>query len=362
MADTAAEHEEKIAQISSALHGWLCNKLEGADNVRIDNFKAPDIGYSSETLLFDLAYEKKGEHFNEPLVVRMEPSGIPLFSRYDLLLQYRIMDTLKTSDVPVPTMRWFEEDTSLLGSPFYVMEQVAGKVPADNPPYHMEGMLLEMPAPDCTALWENAIAAMGKIHALNIDQYDLAFLDEPELGATPLLQHIQLYENHIEWGLDRERYPLLKTGLQWLMQNLPENEPVGLCWGDARVCNIIFQGTEVAAVLDWEMARLGNPLTDFGYWLVLDHCMSLGLGVEKMAPAPDEAASLALWEKVSGHSGENLLFYKIFAAWRFTMIMARVITREKMQGNLPEEDNYDVDNLGSQALQQLLEQAGVSGA
>lgn len=355
-----AEHADKIAQIGSTLLDWFTRKLPEAKQISLDNFTSPDIGYSSETLLFDLAYRQNGEEVSEPLVVRMEPSGIPLFSRYDLLLQYRIMDTLGSSNIPVPAMRWFEADKSLLGSPFYVMEQVAGKVPADNPPYHMEGMLLEMPAQECTALWENALTAMGKIHALNVDDYDLAFLDEPALGATPLLQHIQLYENHIEWGLDRARYPLLKTGLNWLLANLPKNEPVALCWGDARVCNMIFQGTEVAAVLDWEMARLGNPLTDFAYWLVLDRCMSVGLGVEPMAPAPDEAASLALWEKESGHSSEHLLYYKIFAAWRFTMIMARVISREKMQGNLAEDDPYDVDNLGSQALRQYLQEAGVS--
>lgn len=360
MNDKALEHEAKIADISSKMHSWFSTQLADATALRISNFTSPDIGYSSETLLFDLDYERNGEQHNESLVVRLEPSGIPLFSRYDLHLQYRIMATLQDSGVPVPQMRWYEPDTTLLGSPFYVMEQVAGKVPADNPPYHMEGMLLEMPADECRALWDNAITAMAKIHALDINDYDLAFLDEPELGATPLLQHIQLYENHIEWGLDRARYPLLRIGLEWLMNNQPEDEPVALCWGDARVCNMIFQGTDVAAVLDWEMARLGNPLTDLAYWLVLDRCMSTGLGVDPMAPAPSEAETLAQWEAVSGHNSEHLLFYKIFAAWRFTMIMARVISREKLLGNFAEDDPYDVDNLGSQALQLYLGEAGVN--
>lgn len=357
MKENISEHQEKLAEITTKLNSWFTHRLDGASDIGIHNLTSPDIGYSSETLLFDLHYTRDGQPQIEPLVVRMEPGGIPLFSRYDLRLQYRIMDTLKTSAVPVPTMRWFEQDTALFGAPFYVMEQVSGKVPADNPPYHMEGMLLDMPAEDCTALWQNAITAMAQIHALNIAKYDLAFLNEPALGPTPLRQQIQLYENHIEWGLDRSRYPLLDEGLAWLLEHMPQNEPTALCWGDARVCNMIFQGTEVAAVLDWEMASLGNPLTDLSYWLVLDRCMSEGIGFEKMAPAPDESETIALWEAVSGHSSEHLLYYKIFAAWRFTMIMARVITREKMLGNIEKDDSYDVDNLASQALQAYLNEA-----
>ena len=151
----------------------------------IVNLASPAIGYSSETLLFDLQYRRDGETVTEPLVVRMEPQGIPVFSRYDLKLQFRIMKTLADSDVPVPGMRWFEEDRSLFGGPFYIMDRVAGDIPTDRPPYHIEGWLKEQTPERRRAIWLNGIAAMARIHRLDHRDFDLAFLDEPALGATP---------------------------------------------------------------------------------------------------------------------------------------------------------------------------------
>jgi len=352
----------EISEISDHLQGWLEERLGDVQQLETTNFTSPKIGYSSMTLLFDLRYRVKGESMTEPLVLRMEPQGIPIFSRYDLRLQYRIMKTLAGSDVPVPRVRWFEDERSLLGSPFYVMDQIAGEVPADNPPYHTQGWLMEQDPELRRTIWLSGIAAMARINRLNHRDFDLAFLDEPDLGPTPIEQHINLYERHIDWGLERRRFPLLDTALGWLRDNLLADEPTGFTWGDARISNQIYQGGDCVAVLDWEMARLGNPVQDVAYWLVMDHCLSEGIGVARLEGLPDEAETLSHWERISGHraEAEPLLFYKIFAAFCFTFVMARVMTREKQQGTMPAENPYDVDNLASQALAQLLEQAGVT--
>jgi len=354
--------EERIAAITDKLKGWLQERLGDVQQLEIVNARSPVIGYSSETLLFDLQYQRDAETVTEPLVVRLEPQGLRVFSRYDLKLQFRIMKTLAGSDVPVPGMRWFEEDGSLFGGPFYVMDQVAGEIPTDRPPYHLEGWLKEQTPERRRAIWLNGVAAMARINRLDHRDFDLAFLDEPDLGATPIEQHINLYERHIDWGLDRQRFPLLDTGLGWLRDNLLADVPVGLTWGDARICNQIFQGSECVAVLDWEMARLGNPVQDIAFWIVLDDCMSERIGIPRLEGLPDEAETISHWERISGHRAEAgpLLFYKIFAAFCFTSIMARIMSCEKQKGTLPAEDTFDVDNLASQALVKLLEEAGVS--
>jgi aminoglycoside phosphotransferase (APT) family kinase protein len=333
--------------------------VQGLEIVKVES---PKIGYSSETLLFEAQYRRDGKSISEPLVVRMEPHGIPLFSRYDLKLQFRIMKTLAGSDVPVPGMRWFEDESSLLGSPFYVMDQVAGEVPTDRPPYHAEGWLKEQAPEQRRAIWLDAVAAMARIHRLDPHDFDLAFLDEPDLGATPIEQHINLYERHIDWGLERQRFPLLDAASRWMRDNLLADEPTALAWGDARICNMIFQGSKCVAVLDWEMARLGNPVQDIAFWLVLDQCMSEGIGIPRLEGLPDEAETLSHWQQVSAHEADarSLRFYKIFAAFCFTFVMARVMTREKQQGTIPADNTYDVDNLASQALVKLLTEAGVS--
>ncbi|MBW2232550.1 MAG: phosphotransferase family protein [Deltaproteobacteria bacterium] len=354
---------EEVAEINDKLRGWLQKRLHDVQELELTDFESPKIGYSSTTLLFDLRYRRRGKTTTEPLVLRMEPQGIPLFSHYDLRPQYRIMKTLAGSDVPVPRVRWFEDDRSVLGSPFYIMDQVAGHVPTDNPPYHVEGWLMDQEPELRRAIWLGGVAAMAKIHRLNYRDFDLAFLDEPDLGPTPIEQHINLYEQHIDWGLERQRFPLLDVALSWLRDNLPANEPTALTWGDARISNLIFQGGDCVAVLDWEMARLGNPVQDIALWLVMDRCLSEGIGVARLEGLPDESETLSHWERISGHRAEarELLFYKIFSAFCFTFVMARVMTREKKRGTMPAESSYDVDNLASQALVKLLERAGTSG-
>ena len=354
--------ELKLAEITEKMRGWFQERLGDVQQLELIGFRSPAIGYSNETLLFDLQYQHDAGTITEPLVLRMEPQGNPLFSRYDLKLQYRIMKTLAGSNVPVPRMRWFEEDRSLFGGPFYVMDQVAGDIPTDNPPYHGEGWLMEQAPERRRTIWLNGVAAMAKIHRLNYRDFDLAFLDEPDLGSTPIEQHIGLYERHIDWGLERKRFPLLDTALGWLRGNLPADGPTGLTWGDARICNLIFQGCDCVAVLDWEMARLGSPVQDLAFWIVMDGCLSEGIGIPRLEGLPDEAETISHWERISGHRAEteSLLFYKIFAGFCFTFIMARLMTCEKQKGTLPADDTYDVDNLASQALVKLLREAGVS--
>ena len=155
---------------------------------------------------------------------------------------------------------------------------------------------------------------------------------------------------------------MLDTALDWLRDNLLADEPTGFTWGDARISNLIFRDSECAAVLDWEMAWLGNPVQDIAFWIVLDKCLSEGIGVPRLEGLPDEAETLSHWERVSGckAEAESLRFYKIFSAFCFTFVMARVMTREKQKGTMPADNTYDVDNLASQALAKLLQEAGVS--
>src|SRR5262249_2865937 len=80
-------------------------------------------------LLFDISWREHGTTRVQPLVVRLRPTGFQIFPTYDLWAQFRIMECLAATNVPVPRVRWFEEDPGLLGCPFYVMEQSDGVVP-----------------------------------------------------------------------------------------------------------------------------------------------------------------------------------------------------------------------------------------
>ena len=351
---------ESIKTIPALLDEWFKNRSDGQQ--RVENFVVPEIGFSSETLIFDLITHCDNRDFIEGMVIRLAPQSAPLFKQYDLHKQYRIMDALANSDVPVPKMIAYEDDDSIFGSPFYVMEKVIGNVPTDNPPYHLMGWFAEQSPEDIRASWFNGVDKLARIGRLDYKAYDLEFLDQPELGATPALQHIQVYDDLLDWGLNRERQPTLEKVLVWLRSNCPMDEPIALAWGDSRISNQIYQGTECVACIDWEMARLGNPVQDIVWWLILDQCLSTFIGIPRNKNIPSESETLAYWEESAGRKVEHLMFYKIFASFFFSVIMARLAKTGTAAAATTESTEYEDEfpNIALTQLKSLIDEFGLN--
>jgi aminoglycoside phosphotransferase (APT) family kinase protein len=307
------------------LHDWLATRLPDADALRVSELEAPQSsGFSNETLLFDLEIEARGRTRREPLVVRIQPTGYQVFPEYDLALQYRTMETLAATEVPVPRMFWLEEDPGILGAPFYVMGQVRGRVPTDNPPYHAGGWLTESTPAERAAIWWGGFQCMAKIHRLDWRALGFAALDKPELGDTPLDQQLAYYAKYLEWAARGREQPTAEAAFGWLRKNRPEGETVALSWGDARIGNIIFDGTRPAAVLDWEMVTLGSPEQDVAWQVFLDRHHSEGIGAARLAGFPSYEETTARYEEWSGHRIRHLHYYQVFAGFRFAVIMIRL--------------------------------------
>jgi len=306
--------------------GWLCGRLPGASGLRMSPLVAPQSsGFSNETLLFDLVWTEGGKEKSEKLVVRIQPTGYQVFPEYDLGLQFRTMQLLSATDVPVPRMLWLEEDdTGVFGAPFYVMAQVPGRVPTDQPPYHTGGWMHEISPAEREAIWLGGFDAMARIHRLDLDATGFGFLRRPELGATPLDQEIAYYEKYYEWAARGRENPVLEAAHDWLLANKPVGEPERLVWGDARIGNIIFDGTKPAAVLDWEMVSAGSPERDVGWAIFLDRHHSEGIDTPRLDGFPSYDDTLAFYEQRSGHRVANLHYYQVFAGWRFGIIMLRI--------------------------------------
>jgi aminoglycoside phosphotransferase (APT) family kinase protein len=341
------------------LEEWFRERLPGAEDVAVTGLAGPsDTGFSSETLLFELSYRQGGERQSEDLVVRLEPRGFVVFPSYDVPLQFRVMQALEATDVPVPRMRWLEEGEGPLGVPFYVMDRVNGRVPSDNPPMHTAGWVAELAPDERETLWWNGFEAMTRVHRVDWRALGFDSLDEPERGATPLAQQLHYYDEYIGWGLERERYPLLARALEWLGANAPAEESVALCWGDSRLANQIFDGLECAAVIDWEMVRLGDPVQDLAWWLASDRCFTEGIGVERLAGLPDRPATIARWESLVGREARHFAYWEVLALLRFSVQMARIGMQMKHYEILPPDHTMDVDNLASQTLARALAAAG----
>lgn len=339
-------------QTRAQLEPWFAARLPHATGVEVRNLVVPTMGFSNETLLLDLAWSDGRKQYVEPLVIRVRPQN-QVFPEYDLARQYDVMTRLITTDVPVPTMRWFEAKDDVLGASFYVMNRIEGVVPPDNPPYHVAGVCTEMSAASREALWWDGIEKLTRIHALDWRALGFDYLDAPKWGPTPLEQQLNYYEHYLRWAYEGKEHPSCTPALAWLRKHRPTDEPVGLCWGDARIGNMIFSEDRCVAVLDWEMVTLGNPEQDLAWWLFLDWHHSTGIGVERLAGFPTREATIARYEELTGRKIRHLHYYEVFAAFRFAVIMIRIVSLVRA-AELPMPENYAINNTVTQGLAGLL--------
>jgi aminoglycoside phosphotransferase (APT) family kinase protein len=337
---------------------WLGDRLgSDARSLRVSPLSGPDAtGFSSDTLLLDLTFERGGRQEQRGLVVRIKPTGFAVFPEYDLAKQYRVMQALGNTDVPVPRPLAFEESDALLGAPFYVMERVDGRIPTDNPPYHAGGWMAGIPPSEREAIWWSGLETLARIHRCDWEQLGLGFLAMPQWGDDPLGQQLAYYGHFLEWAGRGRPQPTCEAALDWLRAERPRGcEPVALSWGDARIGNMIFRGVRCAAVLDWEMAALASPMMDLAWFLYMDRHHSEGVGAPRLSGFPGAAESIERYAAWSGGSIGNLAFYEVFAAFRFAVIMIRVAQQMVAYGVLPEDSPFERNNTATHLLARLLE-------
>jgi len=340
---------------------WLRQQIPAARDLRVSPLVAPQTsGFSNETLLCEAEWTERGEGRSGSLVIRIQPVGYQVFPEYDLGLQFRTLRLLGATDVPVPEALWLEEsDAGIFGAPFYVMRRVEGRVPTDNPPYHAGGWMHEVSPEERRAIWLGGFECMAKIHRLDVDEVGFGFLRRPELGADGLAQELAYYERYLEWAACGREQPVAEAAFDWLLKNRPKGEPEGLVWGDARIGNIIFDGTRPAAVLDWEMVTVGSPEKDVGWAVFLDRHHSEALGVPRLEGFPSYEESVAHYEARSGHAVRNLHYYQVFAGFRFAVVMMR-LAQQLVHYELmtPEQGRaFEVDNMVTRLTATLLELA-----
>lgn len=335
-------------ETGKVLTEWFASRT--GESVEITGIDIPTVsGWSNETLLVDTTDRR--------FVVRVEPTKVTVFLESNFEAQYRIMRALADhTDVPMPALHWFEDDTSWLGGRFWVMDRVDGTAPQDSPPYAVDGFVLDLPPERQRRLWENGVDAMAKVHVVDWRTLGLAFLDDPTRGRTGLDQQLTYYDEYLTWAEDGRRHPLARAALDWLRTNQPPDLPaaeIGLCWGDSRIGNQLFDGdADVVAVLDWEMAALGDPQQDLAWFVLLDDVLTDGSGHPRIPGFPSRAETIARWEAATGRRADAFDYYEVFAAFRFTVVMTRLGHLFFDLGVAP--DDFAYDNFVSQHLDRLL--------
>lgn len=329
------------AELAARLQRWLRTKLPADAEPEVTDVRVPDAnGMSNETVLFDALWRENGDRERHPLVARIAPapSGVPVFPSYDLDQQYRVISAVGAhSPVPVPRVYWSESSREALGGEFFVMERLDGQIPPDVMPYNFGSWLSEASPEDRRRLQDASLRVLADLHAIAAPAQLFPSLS-PAGGAdevsaeTALRAHVDAQRRYYEWAVAAgPRSPLIERGFRWLDDHWPTvTGPAVLCWGDARIGNIIYRDFEPVAVLDWEMATLGPRELDLG-WMIFIHRFFEDLAAVAGLPGlpdflrRDDAARV--YRELTGVAPTALDFYTTYAALRHAIIMFRVQSR-----------------------------------
>ncbi len=344
-------------QSRQALAQWLAGMV-GAP-VSLSELRGPGAtGFSNETLMVDATWARDGRTEETGFVVRVAPTGYSLFPDPAFDVQYRVLRALgEHTAIPVPAVRWYEKDPSVLGAPFFVMDEVKGRVPPDNPPYHVAGWLHEVDEAHRARLWWGAVDTIAELHTQDWRALGLDFLAEG--GEPGLTQQLDYYTRFLKAVEEDEAVPVARAALAWLLAHRPDEPTLVLSWGDARIGNILFdEDGHRLAVLDWEMVCLAAPEQDLAWSLFLDRHHSEGCEVPRLAGFPSTAETVARYTSRSGLPVRHLDYYEVFAGFRFCVIMARLAVIFKDWGLIPADDAMAQDNTVSRLTERVLAERG----
>ena len=340
----------------STLQTWLEGHLSGATRIAVTAVQTPaNTGFSAETLMFEASWEEAdGTGRTEQLVAKVAPTGFQIFPEPRFAEQFRLLETLAGTAIPVPRVHWSEPDPAVLGAPFYVMSRVDGAVPTDMPPYHTGGWLTTASPAERESIWWAGVSVLAQVHALDVGRLGLDFVDQVHYGPTGLRQRLAYYEHYLDWAYEGT-VPVVQEALRWLHAHRPTEvrDPV-LLWGDSRIGNIIFSSGRAVAVLDWEMATLGQPEEDLAWFLLLDRHHSEGVGFPRLPGFPDATQTISRYEQLTGRTLANMDYYEVLSATKFAVVMARIGQLFIHYDLVPPDNDFPYNNTASQLLAKIL--------
>ena len=339
--------------VETELHDRFAAWLSGRVDARatLEPFVVPGHGGFSNETFVTTADWGDGER---GLVLRLAPAGPGLFPDYDLDRQVRVVEALRAhTDVPVAEVLWTESDRAVLGRPFYVMARVEGRIPPDRPGYHFQGWVKDAPAHEQARVLDAGLAVMARIHHVDPMRAGLEFLDRPEHGDGAITQELGSWRAYLEWASGGERFDALETIWDWCVAHRPP-EPVtrGLGGGDARLGNLVYtDDLSVRAVLDWEMALLGPPELDLGWYLFLER---LALQFTKPLPGCSEPDAMVVrYEELLGRPLDHLDWYETWGGFRAACIQIPLVTLAHARGEAPDLTGRGDNPLTTALLQRL---------
>lgn len=296
-------------RLAAELAALLC-RAHGARQVRIQGLRLLAGGASRQTWAFDAVIEDaEGKTTTLPLVLRSDPRQVP--GSMGREVEFRLLSAAHAEGVPVPRPHLLGDET--LSVPCFLMERVEGET--------IPRRLLrdEVYAGARQVMPAQLGIILARIHRIPIEKYGLEALPSPPPGRSPAEEELNRYEA-VYRNIAPEPHPAFELAFRWLRGRLPRGEERALVHGDFRIGNVIFGPEGVRAVLDWELAHIGDPMEDLGWICVRswrfgnDHLPVGGIGSrEELWQAYQEAGGYPV-------DRERVRFWEVFGNLRWGVI------------------------------------------
>ena len=307
-----------VALVDTARLGhWLAEHLDAYADITVAR-----IGEGHSNLTY--AVRAGDQHW----VLRRPPAGPLLPTAHDVVREYRVLDLLVRAEAPVrvPRPAAVCEDADVIGAPFYLMEHVEGVVVRDTLP----GWLDE---PRRHALGIDLATAIAEVHRVDVAPFIEAGLGRPNGYLARQLRRWTGQREGIQAavaaaGGQARDLPDYDRVRDWLAAHLPDEAEPSVVHGDAKLDNVVVGPGEtprVAAVLDWEMATVGDPRADLGYLLSFwpepggDHPLAQLVTAGAGFPSRDEL--VAAWEQKTGRTAGDLTWFITLAIWKLAVLL-----------------------------------------
>ncbi len=316
---TVGEVREAHRFDEAALQAWMRDRIDGfTGGLRVRQF---DSGQSNPTFLLSA-----GE---VDYVLRKKPPGKLLPKAHMVEREYRVMKALAHSEVPVPRMLVLCEDESVIGTPFFVMEHVHGR-------QFNDAVLPDLTPESRSALYLGMCRTLVAVHQVDYRAAGLGDYGKPgNYFARQISRWTRQYES-----AKTEDIESMNRLVEWLPENVPDDDTTSIVHGDFRLDNMIFHASEprVVALLDWELSTIGNPLADLAFSCMFyhmeswDHTALSGVAGQDSG-IPTEEEFVSQYCRLTGRTNiPHWDFYLAFSLFRLASILQGVYQRG-LQGN-----------------------------
>jgi aminoglycoside phosphotransferase (APT) family kinase protein len=287
-------------------------------------------------------------------VLRRKPPGPLLPSAHAVDREFRVMRALSATPVPVPQVYALCDDDGVIGSAFYVMQFLDGRIFWEQ---HLPGLS----PPERAAMFDSMNAVIAALHSVDYEAVGLGDFGRP---GNYMARQIARWSRQYR-ASETEQIAAMDALIDWLPQHLPAESAPGIVHGDYRMDNLVFHKTEprVIGILDWELSTIGDPLADFAYhamsWRVTPELFRGLAGIDfRAAGIPDEAAYVAAYCRRTGRERVAAWeFYMVYSLFRIAAIV-QGIAKRAIEGTAASHEAVEVGRLARPFAEQAWALAG----